>query len=137
MIQSLKTIALSFSVAALSSNVVINLIVGGLLSELWGMINSLQIIMHTLCDTHRWHHGLVCEPSSRSGYDSKFWKPRILITICSKKSRIDRNDFYPLLDFADILFYVLSHFSMLWKTNHLLLKVFKFLSAPLDWSGLH
>jgi hypothetical protein len=46
--QSLKTIALSFSVAALSSNVVINLIVGGLLSELWGMINSLQIIMHTL-----------------------------------------------------------------------------------------
>lgn len=44
----LKNTIFSLSVASLCTNFVLNLILGGLLNELWGMINSLQLIVHTL-----------------------------------------------------------------------------------------
>ena len=43
-----KDTIISLFVATLCTNFVVNLILGGLLNELWGMINSLQLIVHTL-----------------------------------------------------------------------------------------
>ena len=45
--EAVKETILTLSVATLCTNFVSNVLLGGLLSELWAMINSLQLIVHT------------------------------------------------------------------------------------------
>ena len=45
--EAVKETILTLSIATLCTNFVLNVLLGGLLSELWAMINSLQLIVHT------------------------------------------------------------------------------------------